>query len=216
MRHRHQHEEGAGGGRRDGHGAAVEGPGGRHVRAPGLGGGGAGREAPRPLAHAVPVGRRDLREVQARLSRGLSAAVVTAIGCDEGGWRRVLGLGVVDAESYDSWPAFLRRVRARGAAGVQLVTSDAHEGLRRAIEGVFQGAAWRRRVPRIVAPVFRLKGAGAVRAAYHLAIEMLESCRGDAARTLEEAEPDAPAYLDFPASHWKRPAHQQRAGEGEQ
>ena len=109
----------------------------------------------------------------------------------------MLGLGVVDTESYDSWLAFLRRVRARGVTGVQLVTSDAHEGLRRAIEEVFQGAAWQRcvvhlmrdcaraasgsrslqrRVSRIVAPVFRLKDAGAVRAAYHLAIEMLESC----------------------------------------
>ena len=33
---------------------------------------------------------------------------------------------------------------------------------------------------------------------------MLESCCKDAARILEEAEPDALAYLDFPASHWKR------------
>ena len=61
-----------------------------------------------------------------------------------------------------------------------------------------------RRVARIVAPVFRLRDAGAVRAAYHLAIEMLEGCCRDAARILEEAEPDALAYLDFPASHWKR------------
>lgn len=43
-----------------------------------------------------------------------------------------------------------------------------------------------------------------MRAAYHLAIEMLESCCRDAARILEEAEPDALAYLDFPASYWKR------------
>ena len=43
-----------------------------------------------------------------------------------------------------------------------------------------------------------------MRAAYHLAIEMLEDCCPDAARILEEAEPDALAYLDFPASHWKR------------
>ena len=43
-------------------------------------------------------------------------------------------------------------------------------------------------------------------AVYHLvAIEMLGSCRGDAERILEEAEPDAPAYLDLPASHWRRP-----------
>lgn len=33
-----------------------------------------------------------------------SVAVVTAIGCDEDGWRRVLGLDVVDTESYDCIP----------------------------------------------------------------------------------------------------------------
>ena len=33
-----------------------------------------------------------------REGRVCSTAVVTAIGCDEGGWRRVLGLSVVDAE----------------------------------------------------------------------------------------------------------------------
>lgn len=52
--------------------------------------------------------------------------------------------------------------------------------------------------------VFRLKDAGAVRAAYHLATEILEGCCPEAARILEEAEPNALAYLDFPPSHWKR------------
>ena len=112
-----------------------------------------------------------------------SVAVVTAIGCDEDGWRRVLGLDVVDTESYDSWLGFLQGLRARGVHGVELVTSDAHTGLKRAISEVFQGAAWQRcvvhlirscareagrgslarRVARIVAPVFRAKDAGTVR-----------------------------------------------------
>lgn len=160
-----------------------------------------------------------------RSGRVTSTAAVTAIGCDSGGWRHVLGVGVVDTESYDSWSAFLGRVRERGVRGVRLVTSDAHEGLRRAVEETFQGAAWQRcavhlmrdcakatsgsrrtsrRVSRIVAPVFRLREAGAVRAAYHLAIEMLEGSCPEAARILEEAEPNALAYLDFPPSHWKR------------
>lgn len=67
-----------------------------------------------------------------------------AIGCDEGGWRRVLGLSVVDTESYDSWLGFLRRIKGRGVHGVQLVTSDAHKGLVNAVEEVFQGASWQR------------------------------------------------------------------------
>lgn len=79
-----------------------------------------------------------------RSGRVASTAVVTAIGCDSEGWRHVLGVGVVDTESYDSWSAFLGRVRERGVRGVRLVTSDAHEGLRRAVEEAFQGAAWQR------------------------------------------------------------------------
>ena len=39
---------------------------------------------------------------------------------------------------------------------------------------------------------------------YHLACEMLGECCPRAARVLEEAEPDALAYLDLPQSHWKR------------
>ena len=69
-----------------------------------------------------------------------STAVVTAIGYDAGGWRRVLGVDVVDTESYDSWLAFLRAIRSRGAAGVRLVVSDAHPRLVRALGEVFQGA----------------------------------------------------------------------------
>lgn len=92
------------------------------------------------------------------------------------------------------------------------------------IEEVFQGAAWQRcvvhlmrdcaraassrslsrRVSRIVAPVFRAKDAGAVRAMYHLAANMLRECCPRAADVWEAAEADALAYLDFPASHWKR------------
>lgn len=161
-----------------------------------------------------------------RSGRAASTAVVNAIGCDSEGWRHVPGVGVVAAESHDSWSAFLGRVRERGVRGMRLVTSDAREGLGRAVEETFQGAAWQRcavlhlmrdcaraasssrrtsrRVSRIVAPVFRLREASAVRAAYHQAIEMLEVCCPEAARILEEAEPDALAYLDFPPTHWKR------------
>ena len=98
------------------------------------------------------------------------------------------------------------------------------QGLRRAIAEVFQGAAWRRcavrlmrdcvreaktrrlgrRVARIVAPVFRARDADQVRATCHLAADMPAQCRPGAARAWGAAEPDAPACLGFPASHWKR------------
>lgn len=74
-----------------------------------------------------------------REGRVASTAVVTAIGCDEHGRGRVLGVSVVDTESYDSWRRFLEAISGRGVSGVALVTSDAHEGLRRAIQETFQG-----------------------------------------------------------------------------
>lgn len=93
-----------------------------------------------------------------------------------------------------------------------------------AIGEVFQGAAWqrcavhlmrdcmreagswrlRRRVGRIASSVFRARDAATAVAMYHAACEILEGRCPGAARVLEEAEPDALAYLDFPPSHWKR------------
>ena len=176
-------------------------------------------------ARAIPYIWLDATYVKCRREgRVASTAVVTAIGCDESGWRRVLGVSVVDTESYDSWLGFLQALRDRGASGTELVVSDAHKGLVRAIGEVFQGAAWqrcavhlmrdcmreagswqlRRRVGRIVSQVFRGRDAATVTAMYHAACDMLEGCCPRAAAVLEEAEPDALAYLDFPPTHWKR------------
>ncbi len=176
-------------------------------------------------ARAIPYIWLDATYVKCRRGgRVASTAVVTAIGCDESGWRRVLGVSVVDTESHESWLGFLRKLRDRGATGAELVVSDAHGGLVRAVGEVFQGAAWqrcavhlmrdcmreagswqlRRRVGRIVSSVFRARDAATAVAMYHAACEMLEGCCPRAARVLEEAEPDALAYLDFPPSHWKR------------
>ena len=46
---------------------------------------------------------------------------------------------VGDSEDGAFWTAFLRSLRARGLAGVQLVISDAHTGLKAAIGAVILG-----------------------------------------------------------------------------
>ncbi len=74
----------------------------------------------------------------------VSKAIVIATGVTERGDREVLGLAVGDSEDGAFWTAFLRSLRARGLAGVRLVISDAHEGLKGAIGGVLLGAAWQR------------------------------------------------------------------------
>lgn len=74
----------------------------------------------------------------------VSKAIVIATGVTERGDREVLGLAVGDSEDGAFWTAFLRSLRARGLAGVRLVISDAHEGLKGAIGAIFLGSAWQR------------------------------------------------------------------------
>jgi putative transposase len=69
--------------------------------------------------------------------------VVIAHGVHETGRREIIGLDVGAAETEAFWTEFLRILVARGLLGVQLVISDAHEGLKNAIAKVL-GAPWQR------------------------------------------------------------------------
>ena len=73
-----------------------------------------------------------------------SKAVVIATGVSASGHREILGIDVGDSENEVFWREFLRRLRARGLVGVQLVISDQHAGLVAAIKRCFQGAAHQR------------------------------------------------------------------------
>jgi transposase-like protein len=75
-------------------------------------------------------------------ARVVSQAVVIATGVTGDGRREVLGFDVGDSEDGAFWTAFLRSLRARGLGGVQLVISDAHEGLKAAVGAVLLGAVW--------------------------------------------------------------------------
>jgi putative transposase len=74
----------------------------------------------------------------------VSQAVVIATGVTADGRREVLGFDVGDSEDGAFWTAFLRTLKARGLGGTQLVISDAHLGLKGAIESVLLGATWQR------------------------------------------------------------------------
>lgn len=66
--------------------------------------------------------------------QGTCVLVATAVNGD--GHREILGVQIGASEDGATWTAFLRSLVARGLSGVKLVTSDAHEGLKRAIGAV--------------------------------------------------------------------------------
>jgi transposase-like protein len=72
--------------------------------------------------------------------RIVSQAVVIAIGVRTSGDRDILGFDIGASEDEAFWLQFLRQLKQRGLKEVQLVTSDAHEGLKNALGQVLAGS----------------------------------------------------------------------------
>ena len=101
--------------------------------------------ASRKLDDAYPYLILDARYEKVREAGVIrSQAVMIAIGVDWEGRRNVLAVDLANRESQSSWKDFCLGLKARGLAGVELVISDDHAGLRSAIAEVFAEAAWQR------------------------------------------------------------------------
>jgi putative transposase len=173
---------------------------------------------------AFPYVFLDATYCKARVNRRVvSQAVVVATGVTADGRREVLGFAVGDSEHGAFWTAFLRSLKACGLSGVQLVISDAHEGLKAAIAAVFIGAAWQRcrvhflrnvlaRVPKgsaemvaaAIRTVFAQPDAVHVREQLDVIASMLGRQFPKIETMLREAAPDLLAFADFPVLHWKK------------
>ena len=101
--------------------------------------------AQRRLEEAFAYVILDARYEKVRESGSIrSRAVLVAIGIDWEGRRQVLGVELANRESASSWKDFLLTLRQRGLQGVELVVSDDHAGLRKAIAEVLPEAVWQR------------------------------------------------------------------------
>lgn len=178
----------------------------------------------RPLDGDYPYVWLDALYVKVRQRhRIVSQAVVIAIGVRRDGERAVLGFDVGPGEEEAFWKAFLRQLKERGLSGVQIVTSDAHNGLKKAVQAVFAGAAWQRcrvhfmrnllaRIPQrnkaVVAAALRTIFAQPDRLAAGQQLEgvaeALQPHWPAAAELLWQAADDVLAFMAFPEPHWRR------------
>jgi transposase-like protein len=152
-----------------------------------------------------------------------SMAVVVATGVTADGGREMLGLDVGDSEDEVFWRAFLRGLKERGLAGVQLVISDQHAGLVAALRRVFQGAAHQRcrvhfarnllaLVPKshkdMVAAVFRTIFAQpdpqTVSATWDTVRDQLARTFHKIGPLMDDAKAEVLAFTAFPRSHWAK------------
>jgi putative transposase len=179
----------------------------------------------RPLEGPYPYVWLDATYVKARQDgRVASVAVVIAVGVKaETGEREVLGLDVGPSEDGAFWLTFLRSLVARGLSGVRLVTSDAHRGLKGAVEAVLTGASWQRcrvhfmRNALSVVPKGAQQMVGATIRTVFAQPDALSAhqqwrrvadgfrCRfPKLADLMDEAEEDVLAYAAFPTEHWQK------------
>ena len=155
--------------------------------------------------------------------RVVQVAVVVATAVNAAGKREVLGIDVGTSEDGAFWLGFLRGLVARGLSGVELVTSDAHQGLREAVATVFAGASWQRcrthfmrnlltRVPKsaeklvatTVRTIYEQSSAAAVQAQHARVVEQLAERFPEAAALLADAGPEILAFTAFPVQHWRQ------------
>lgn len=74
----------------------------------------------------------------------VDCAVLIALGIDETGKRRVLGVSVALSEAEVHWRDFLESLMARGLTGAKYIVSDDHAGLRAARRAVLPSVPWQR------------------------------------------------------------------------
>ena len=148
--------------------------------------------------------------------------VVIAHGVHETGRREIIALDVGAAETEAFWTEFLRELVARGLVGVQLVISDAHEGLKNAIAKVL-GAPWQRctvhflrdclgharrdqhgLLAALIRPLFNADSPEQARDRLSEAVAALDGKLPKVATMLEQAEDDILAFYAFPTDHWRK------------
>ncbi len=175
----------------------------------------------RPLEGHFPYVWLDATYVKVRHgSRIVDRAVVVAIGLSESGRREVLGVACGHAETEEYWSEFLRQLLDRGLRGVQLVVSDHHAGLRKAVRKCLN-TQWQRcrvhfmrnllsRTPKaqkgyvkaLVATAFQQDNASDGRNQWQTVRSQLEGRLPDVALLMDQARDDVLAFMQHPPRLW--------------
>jgi len=174
----------------------------------------------RPIEGTWPYVWLDATYVKVRQDgRIVSVALIVAVGVNGDGRREVLGMDIGPSEAETFWTGFLRTLRRRGLAGVKLVISDAHEGIKAAVARVFQatwqrcrvhfmrnalahaGRSGRRVVSAFIATAFAQNDADSASRQWRGVADQLRPKLPKLATLMDEAEPDVLAYMSFPAQH---------------
>ena len=150
--------------------------------------------------------------------RYISKALYIAIGVNVDGYREILGAKLADSENEAYWTLMFDELKNRGLSGVQLVISDGHNGIRKAVETSFLGASWQmcyvhymRNVLKHIPQKYMTEVSDRMKSAMDfpeeiqkIADDLRDKGWKEAANTIERFLPDVLNYQAFPREHWKK------------
>ena len=145
-------------------------------------------------------------------------ALLIVTGIKDDGYREVLGASIAESEDSGFWSALFRDLKDRGLDGVQMVISDAHKGIQKAVESSFVGASWQfchvhfdRDVLETISNKDKQEIAEKLKDAtddeikmQNLASELDNRGYNQAADTIDRFRFDLWNYKAFPKAHWKK------------
>jgi len=152
-----------------------------------------------------------------------NVSVLIAIGVDQHGYRQVLGIKEGAKEDKESWLAFMRYLKERGLAGVELFVSDKCLGLVESLADFYPEAKWQRCVVHFyrnvftVVPKSKIKDVAAMLKAIHAqedrqaaedkiaaVVTKLKNLKmKEAAKIVDQGAAETLSYYDFPSQHWQ-------------
>jgi len=178
----------------------------------------------RPLEKHYPFVIVDAMYIKVREDgRVRSKGLLIATAVNENGHREVIGFQLSDSESETSWGDFFSDLKSRGLTDVDLISSDNHKGLVKAIKKHFQGTAWQRcqthfsrnvldKTPKKHQPelkiylrsIYQAKDITEARRLLSETLEVFENLAPKAMITLEDGFEDVMAVMNLPEKYRKR------------
>jgi putative transposase len=150
--------------------------------------------------------------------RYINKALLIVTGIHENGCREILGTKVETNEDEPIWENLFEELKSRGLKGVQLVVSDGHKGIQKAVEKSFLGSSWQmcsvhfmRAVLKNIPKKDKAEVAYELRDALEdenkmqiLANKLDEKGYPKSSETIERFRFDLWNYKAFPRQHWRR------------
>ena len=178
----------------------------------------------RPLEKHYPFVIVDAMYIKVREDgRVCSKGLLIATAVNEEGNREVIGFQLNNSESETSWGDFFSNLKTRGLTDVDLMVSDNHKGLVKAIKKHFQGTTWQRcqthfsrnildKTPKKQQPalktylqsIYQARDIDEARRLLSETLETFEKLAPKAMVTLEEGFEDVMAVMNLPEKYRKR------------